>query len=478
MPVMKNNKRTRYYWLACIVLLSACKKWTDVKPVNEMTSSQVFSSESNVQEALNGVYLGMTGTAGYGKEATWGLVDVMGGIYEPTKLQPYEVEAVSGKFSHTKTQLATEDIWNMAYKCIANINNLVDGIDKADPGIFSGANRNLFKGEALAIRAFLHFDILRLFGPAPITANWNSAILPYVTIYSSKVTPRINGQAFLNNILQDITAAEKLLEADPVLGSISQDAFRARQVRFNYFAVKALQARVFLWAGDPAKALQSAELLINHAAVKYPWTGPSGIRNMSNFNYILSTENIFCLFIPDLRTQIEGQLINIPGNIYASTFPAHYGTTLAGYQQVYETSGAGVTDYRQLYMISTESLPMATTYLYSKLHQSGSGNLLPYDYAKQRIPLLRISEMFYIGAESLVDTDPEKAIGYLNSVRTARGISAALPANLDREQIRSEIRKEYMKEFPCEGQLFYFRKRTGEINHVLPLPQRELEYGS
>src|SRR5690606_10177101 len=146
----------------------------------------------------------MTGSAGYGKEATWGLVDVMGEIYEPTKLQPYEVEAIGGKFTHTNTLLVIENIWNMAYKCIANVNNLITGIDNADPAIFSGDNRNLFKGEAMAIRAFLHFDLLRLFGPAPNTGNWNNAILPYVTVYSSKVTSRISGPAFLNNILQDL----------------------------------------------------------------------------------------------------------------------------------------------------------------------------------------------------------------------------------------------------------------------------------
>src|SRR5690606_2491802 len=84
-------------------------------------------------------------------------------------------------------------------------------------------------------------------------------------------------------------------------------------------------------------------------------------------------------------------------------------------------------------------------------------------YSK-RMPLIRITEMYYIAAECLLDlgVDRTKAVAMLNKVRNQRNIPAALDLNaaaLTDQQIRDEITKEYLKEFVGEGQLFYYYKR-------------------
>jgi hypothetical protein len=71
-------------------------------------------------------------------------------------------------------------------------------------------------------------------------------------------------------------------------------------------------------------------------------------------------------------------------------------------------------------------------------------------------PLIRISEMYYIAAEA--ETNLEKAVGYLETVRRNRGLADEL-SSVD---LIDEIRKEYIKEFWGEGQLFFFYKRTNQ----------------
>jgi hypothetical protein len=54
-------------------------------------------------------------------------------------------------------------------------------------GIFSGNNYAIIKGEALALRAYLHFDLLGCL-PTPIN-NPNGKGIPYVTTVGIKSTP-------------------------------------------------------------------------------------------------------------------------------------------------------------------------------------------------------------------------------------------------------------------------------------------------
>lgn len=125
-------KYTTFLLLAFSVSTS-CEKWTNVTPSIEVRSELVFSNEGMVQEALNGVYGKMTQTAGYGRHMTWGFVDVMGGFYDLTFLESYEAEALAGKFDNSATESVIEEIWNNTYTGIANVNNLITSIDKADP---------------------------------------------------------------------------------------------------------------------------------------------------------------------------------------------------------------------------------------------------------------------------------------------------------------------------------------------------------
>lgn len=151
--------------------------------------------------------------------------------------------------------------------------------------------------------------------------------------------------------------------------------------------------------------------------------------------------------------------------------------TAAMQAEIYENSN---TDFRNQYLIRTVAL-FGTKIYYAKLYQPS---------ASRRMPLMKLSEMYYIAAECLAATNATKAAGYLNTVRTARGITTSLGTSLSESVIRTEIYKEYRKELPVEGQLFYYYKRTNSNTipigstvfntalYVLPLPQQELDFGN
>lgn len=481
------NSIKRIFPAFCIVALlaNACAKWVDVKPSIEVRSELIFAKEQTVQEALNGVYGAMGRAQGYGRNMTWGFVDAIAGVYDLSKLESYEVDAFGGNYNNTQTEDVIAALWNNTYNAIANANNLIDGIEKADPEIFTGNNKNVIHGEALGLRAMMHFDLLRLFGARVGSAGWSQPTIPYVKEYTSNITERSSGPDVIEQILDDLAVAERLLSVDYIRNDNGTDLLRGRKVRLNYYAIKALQARVYMWINDLPKALEAATAVIEVANEKFAWTGFNGMTDLvtfSGFDYIFSSENIFSLYSNNLRNYIEGKLINIATT--GTLLPAlatHYSLSESMRQEAYEAGGAGATDFRSTYMIGLEIKGgNLSTLVYKKIHQTSegpSGRTRPFTRAENRLPMIKVAEMFYIASECLADTHPDQAIAYLNTVRTNRGIPIPLSPNLSATDIRAEIRKEYRKEFPCEGQYFYFLKRTGELNRILPIPKRELEYG-
>lgn len=115
------------------------------------------------------------------------------------------------------------------------------------------------KGEALGLRAFLHFDLLRMFGPI-YKEHPASKAIPYRTAFDKDATPVLSASEVVDAILKDLNAAEKLLEeSDPLdffTDQMGEDATEVnpflvnREFRMNLYAVKAMLARVYCYKGD------------------------------------------------------------------------------------------------------------------------------------------------------------------------------------------------------------------------------------
>ena len=163
----------------------------------------------------------------------------------------------------------------------------------------------------------------------------------------------------------------------------------------------------------------------------------------------------------------------------------------AGYQAVYELYNPGFSgDYRYAY----QNEELDGNYFNTKLMQPTSGNT----QFMFRIPLMRLSEAYYIAAECELELNQDipTCIGYLNTVRSHRNLTDGIPNTISKEEAQEEILKEYRKEFMCEGQLYYYFKRLNytaipivtavgnlvttnyvEPNYIFPLPYDEIEYG-
>ena len=75
------NKKTILGVIAASMMtMSGCNSWLDVQPFDSMTEEQLYSSESGIQRALNGLYLNMTSSTLYAENLGPGIMEAMGNI--------------------------------------------------------------------------------------------------------------------------------------------------------------------------------------------------------------------------------------------------------------------------------------------------------------------------------------------------------------------------------------------------------------
>ena len=336
-------------------------------------------------------------------------------------------------------------------------------------------NYNLIKGEALAIRAFCHFDILRLFGPMPGNPT-TSAVLPYVTTVSTQPNGYITYNDFGSRLLQDLSTAEECLaKADPITTmSIDQlnsssatidNFFTARQTRFNYYAVCALKARVNLWLGNNEEALRYAKMIIDAKNPDGTSTFTLGTRDdCSRGDKTFSSEHIFNIKVNDIASTIGS------GRSY-------YFDKTEMTSRLYEN---GTSDIRFVNMWEEVKISyFVKPFYFLKYVQSDK---MPAR-AKNVIPMVRLAEMYLIAMEC---SPLAEAQAYYDKLCTARDITpTAITDNATRKEL---LITEYNKEFYGEGQAFYAYKRLAVEDilwagrkgspetYVIPLPKQESVY--
>ncbi|GAA3948428.1 RagB/SusD family nutrient uptake outer membrane protein [Chitinophaga oryziterrae] len=473
--------------------LTSCSKWLDVKPQSEVSQDVLFSTEEGFQEALNGVYSRCAQEDSYGKEITCGILDVMA--------QNYTIPSLDGKhyrqtalFNYKDDSLiARKDrAWKALYNGVANSNLILQHIEGKQK-MFSGTRYSLIKGEALALRGYFHFDALRMFAPSYVS-NANAKGVPYVTVFSKAVTPISSVAAVLDSVIADLNNAKELLRtSDPILSggyivgyplkdSSTETAgelfLQQRRHRMNYYAVCGTLARVYLYKGDKANALNNALEIIN--ANKFPWTKQNNFLNPDpeKKDRILYKELIFGWYIPNRTDNLK--------DLFRSGSQSLHVATSEG-QIIYEVASVGGDDFRYKQWLSEQSESSGTYLQLEKYTRDGDANL-----HYQMAPAIRLSEIYYIAAECTFDSDPEKAWGYFNTVRLNRGIGATITNEPSRDVFLNELVKECRKEFYGEGQIFYMYKRlnraiVGQSGilyspadniFVLPLPDDEIQFGT
>lgn len=167
----------------------SCSNWLDVEPKSEIKGDVLFETEQGFEDAITGVYILMTDTRLYGKEMSYGFIEAVAQQYEIDPLTNNYFDCTQYRYDMDAVLTRIDGIWSAAYNAIANVNNILKNLETSScvtPPVYAR-----IKGECLGLRAFLHFDLLRLFGWGDLKERpeiLSRLSIPYVTDYNKEIT--------------------------------------------------------------------------------------------------------------------------------------------------------------------------------------------------------------------------------------------------------------------------------------------------
>ena len=499
-------KRTLY--IIALSFLSMSCGWLDITPENAIDEDDLFTTGYGCRNSLNGIYLKLGSEDVYGENLSWGFLTAAAqeyltdNSYQGSFSTQLSKDAADFYYNSANTQPVIESIWQTHYSMIANLNKIIEHIDDI-PKIefaYGEEERTLIKSEAYALRAMLHFDLLRLFAPAPST-NPAGTYIPYRDEFSPSVADKLTVNAFLDKVRNDIAVAKpglKYIDTEfhpsAMYASMVNEPnsswnaryrfdcqmyidemgnfFWYRGWRMNYLALLALEARVNLYAGTDfyPTARSAAKELYDEYYVAKKWIGfnsSEDITAQSDLRHFkMADDVIFAAYNKELAVNYDAGLYTNDNNV---KYP------LAGIPELFASDNTGLySDYRLTYITkSTNSMNKA----YYTGKYSVSAEPVVEAVENPMIPLFRLSEVMYILAET--SSNVSQGINYLTEVRKARGAERTITATT-KEELLEEIITDARKDLMCEGQVFFMYKRLNRAtvpSSTLPGTQKQMSQG-
>lgn len=433
------------------LLLSACTT-EDLDPSTEQNKpvDGGITSVTNVYGLLKGAYSTLTGADYYGRDYI---------INNEVRSDDAFSNGNSGRFT-TEASLTynanTGFFWDEAYAAIASANIII----VQDPAALSGDLDYLehLKGQAYAIRALAHFDLLKQYGQINTGGGLG---VPYVTDFKGEdLFPA------RNTIEENITMIFE--DLDTAFGLMNEDYYDPSKEFISKFAAKAIESRVATYFGRWERVISASEAVINSG--HYSIISASDF--VGSFGADSSSNSIFELAF----NSTDNRGINGLAYIYRTTGGGSYGDVQAldGIIDIYDEEDVrlGILGYE--------------------------GNMLrnigkyPDNQGYDNVGVIRYEEVILNYAEALFETGRvADALVQINLITSNRNAAAYTSLN------KADFLAERQKEFIFEGIRFDDLMRTkspiekvspqqnflstipyGDNRLAWPIPQAEVDANS
>jgi len=449
---MKNNILKTYtlgsfvFPMFLLLGLLSCENLEIETPAHLLTGETLFTDTNTVEAAILSIYANMR-EKGFSSGRTLGLSNLLGNYadeldyYSPNRL----AEEQFYKNILSPEDLTVAGMWDGAYNNIYAANAIIEGVAGSD--YFTEDEKDLFTGEALFIRAFVHFYLVNLYGD-----------IPYITTTDYIVNRSVSRQSefqVYEAIIADLLRAEELL--------LETDASGAH-LRPNSYTASALLARVYLYQGNWGLAQERAARVIE------------------NNGWEPNIEQVFLKTSASTLWQFSPNEAGIP-TLEARTFIVQ--TTPPPERAL---SNAVVEDFEDGDLRFQEWVGTisdgSTTWYYPFKYKIGLGATNTEEYSI----VFRMAEQYLIRAEALARMgDPVGALADINKIRNRAGL-ADITDTTEKVLLLAIIQERRVELFTEHGHRFFDLKRNSLLDEVLlpikpgwnttdallPLPQKEL----
>jgi len=436
--------------LVIVCSVAACSKFTDVDlPSSQLGTGAVFESKATANAAITDIYSKIRERGlltGYNSG-----LSVQLGLYAD-ELQFYGL-ALSGQANFYNNSLIatgneTSVLWTDSYNQIYAANSVVEGVDKSSALLT--LDKEQLTGEALFVRALIHFYLVNAFGPVPYIKTTN--------YQQNRVASRMPEAEVYASVKSDLEQSVILLPAQYV---------STERVRPNKWAAQALLARVCLYMQKWEEASKAASAVLDQSAL-YKWP--------TDLNTVFVKESLSTIWqlMPATNTQ--------------NTYEGNSFIFIQGPPTSFAITGALFGAFSNNDLRRGQWLNKVTNGTSSWYHSYKYKERTTTTASKEYSVVLRMAEQYLIRAEACAHTgDLDGAKEDLNKVRNLAGLGNS-GANTADEIIDAVLQERQLELFTEFGHRFFDLKRTGKLNQVLgplkpqwdtndrllPIPESEL----
>lgn len=403
-------------------LFTSCDDELETFPTSQVAADQAFKNEGDYSNAVRGMYRAMLSGSYYGGQLQG--YDVMS-----DNLLISEEGRKSQQFRHDwayDPNTGFSAYMAAAYTVIQDANFILLNIDNLEDGDF----KNNIKGEALAMRALAHFDIVRYFAKIPTQSGdaGSSLAMPYVTLPDVNDLPaRITVTEYYANLVNDLTLAAGLINTNNGNFQMGKNA------------VNGILARVQLHNGNWQAAVDAANKVTATIAERANYVGIWNDSSDDGVIFKLQNDNV------------SNVTLGVPYSQTANGIKDEYVPDYAFYLQ-YDDS-----DIRKAAYFETSAFGENVYNHIMKWYSSISTTSLGVVDAK----IIRTSEVMLTKAEALAELGQDgPALDALNSVRAKR-YSDFVPGIETGSFLKTAIALERRLELAFEGSRFSDLKRKG-----------------
>lgn len=467
---MKRRHAYIYILLLFVTAVTSCgKSFLEEEPSTSVSVDNAILTEGDMMEALAGLYRILDNYYLYGRNAlVWGdlLADnVYISSSNSSRLLPWN------SYTFVAGNAEASLLWSQNYYAILQANRVIAA------GLTENNNTGQLKGEAYALRAFCYLNLVNWYAK-PHTVNPAADGVPLVTVPTNVsgafIKPaRSTVAQVYDQIISDLDKAYAMMPETGATIHAANSNFMAK------YAVKALQARAYLYKGDYEKARDAALLVVQKGG--YSLSGTSAAFTAYWGSNIARTDKLETIF--ELNNSAAANN-GVEGMDYM------YSRTGLGDLLVTDDTYAiySATDRRKALIVQGTRGGLQVNYV-NKYQNTGVAD-------RDEIKLLRYAEVLLTLAESYARLkDEPNALLYLNMVAQNRDPQLAAYTYTGQALVDAIV-LERRKELAFEGLRFFDLARTNadftrqnmgakayssyvdvkttDVRRILPIPETEL----
>ncbi|MEI6408558.1 MAG: RagB/SusD family nutrient uptake outer membrane protein [Bacteroidota bacterium] len=426
--------------------VSNCKKnWLDTYPPDGPTPANYYQTEGEALTGVNACYDLLSAQLdqlyGLGIDAI-GMYcgdECVGGRTAPRDFSAFEQNTMNG------SEVTVQNIWRNCYTGIYRCNLLLEKISDLN---MDATLKARYKAEAVFLRGYYHFELLKCFGGVPVVTKTLSPDEARVA-RNSRAETVAQIEADFNAAIPDLPLKSKYGAADA--GRVTKGAAQAYLMKLYVFEKR--------WA----EAITVGQAVVDSKEYK--------LFDDYNDNFSTAKENgSESIFEVQCKTGTgtgEGNAHYDLESFENTPNPRGYTQPLASLRTSYQNNAAGQKDPRRDFTIKVNIISSTLLASYKYNRPQTPQPAIQYD-GELNYKLMRYADFLLLLAEAYNESgDAASALTNINLVRQRPNVNMPALSGLAQQAIRQAIYNERKWELAFEGHRYFDLVRWGIAGTVL-----------